>query len=208
MAIGPSGGATPPVPGRSVVVGVVSGQVFVTSAAGKRTRLEGSSNIPVGAQVDTRKGRVRLTSAATGAGTTTQTADFYQGTFKVRQSVPKGNRAAALTTDIVLAGEASRSQCASARGASAAAVSKKKGPHAVLGKLWGNGKGKFRTNGKYSAATVRGTIWLVEDRCEGTLTKVRRGTVSVRDFKRKKTVTVKAGHSYLARAQRAASKRR
>ena len=72
----------------------------------------------------------------------------------------------------------------------------------MLGKLWGNGKGKFRTNGKYSAATVRGTIWLVEDRCEGTLTKVRRGTVQVRDFKRKKTVTVKAGHSYLARAQR------
>ena len=83
---------------------------------------------------------------------------------------------------------------------------KKKGPHAVLGKLWGSGKGKFRTDGKYSAATVRGTIWLVEDRCEGTLTKVTRGTVSVRDFKRKKTVSVKAGHSYLARAQRAASK--
>ena len=38
------------------------------------------------------------------------------------------------------------------------------------------------------------------------MTKVTRGTVSVRDFKRKKTVTVKAGHSYLARAQRAASK--
>ena len=76
----------------------------------------------------------------------------------------------------------------------------------MLGKLWGNGKGKFRTNGKYSSATVRGTIWLVQDRCEGTLTKVKRGTVAVRDFKRKKTVSVKAGHSYLARAQRAASK--
>ena len=83
---------------------------------------------------------------------------------------------------------------------------KKKGPKAVLGKLWGSGKGKFRTNGKYSSATVRGTIWLVQDRCDGTLTKVKRGTVQVRDFKRKKTVTVKAGHSYLARAQRAASK--
>ena len=47
----------------------------------------------------------------------------------------------------------------------------------MLGKLWGNGKGKFRTSGKYSSATVRGTIWLVEDRCEGTLTKVTRGTV-------------------------------
>jgi len=201
VGIGPNGGASPPVPGKSVVVGVVSGQVFVTSAAGKRTRLTGASNIPVGAQVDTGKGRVRLTSAATGAGTT-QTADFYQGTFKVSQNVPKGTRAAALTTDIVLSGEASRSQCASGRGASAAAVSKNKGPHAVLGKLWGSGKGRFRTNGKYSSATVRGTIWLTQDRCDGTLTTVKRGTVSVRDLKRRKTVTVKAGHSYLARARR------
>jgi hypothetical protein len=32
--------------------------------------------------------------------------------------------------------------------------------------------------------------------------------VQVRDFKRKKTVTVKAGHTYLARAQRAATKTR
>jgi hypothetical protein len=53
---------------------------------------------------------------------------------------------------------------------------------------------------------VRGTIWLVQDRCEGTVTKVTRGTVQVADFRRHTTVTVKAGHSYLARAQRAASK--
>ena len=113
-----------------------------------------------------------------------------------------------MITDLVMKGQIARSQCAPLKGARAAATKKKKGPKAVLGKLWGSGKGKFRTNGKYSAATVRGTIWLVEDRCEGTLTKVTRGTVSVRDFKRKKTVTVKAGHSYLARAQRAASKSR
>ena len=106
-------------------------------------------------------------------------------------------------------GQIARSQCAPLKGARAAAVDakkKKKGPKAVLGSLWGNGKGKFRTSGKYSSATVRGTIWLVQDRCEGTLTKVVRGTVQVRDVRRKKTITVKAGHSYLARAQRAASK--
>ena len=74
------------------------------------------------------------------------------------------------------------------------------GPTGVLGKLWGNGEGKFRTTGRYSSATVRGTIWLTQDQCNGTLTRVRRGVVSVRDFKRKKTVNVKAGHSYLARA--------
>jgi hypothetical protein len=38
-------------------------------------------------------------------------------------------------------------------------------------------------------------------RCDGTLTKVTSGRVAVRDFKRKKTVTVKAGKSYLARAR-------
>jgi hypothetical protein len=196
LAIGPTGGGTP-VPGKSVVVRTVSGRVFVRPPGGKRARLTATSGIPVGALVDTRQGRVRLTSAATGSGKT-QTADFYQGAFKVRQRAGKG----ALTTDIVLSGQASRAQCASARAARAASVTKKKGPHAVLGKLWGNGKGRFRTKGRYSSATVRGTIWLTADRCDGTLTTVKRGTVSVRDLRRHKTVTVKAGQSYLARAAR------
>jgi hypothetical protein len=207
----------PPVPGKSVVVKVVSGQVFIKLPGKGRARatapkgfvpFTGAANIPVGSQLDTSKGRVALTSAADTGGAKTQTSDFYQGIFQVKQATPKKKpkKAKALVTDLVMKGQIARSQCAPLKGARAAATKKKKGPKAVLGKLWGNGKGKFRTNGKYSAATVRGTIWLVEDRCEGTLTKVSRGTVSVRDFKRKKTVTVKAGHSYLARAQRAASK--
>jgi hypothetical protein len=209
----------PPVPGKSVVVKVVSGQVFIKRPASGRARqatgpakgfvpFAGAANIPVGSQLDTRKGRVALTSAADTGGAKTQTSDFYQGIFQVKQALPKKKpkKATALTTDVVMKGQIARSQCAPLKGARAAAAKKKKGPKAVLGKLWGNGKGKFRTNGKYSAATVRGTIWLVQDRCEGTLTKVTRGTVRVRDFRRKKTVTVKAGHSYLARAQRAASK--
>jgi hypothetical protein len=215
----------PPSPGKTVVVKVVSGQVLIkyppgyvpraapraTGAAAGFVPFAGAANIPVGSQLDTRKGRVALTSAATTGGAKTQTSDFYDGIFQVKQSVPKKKpkKPAALITDVVMKGQISRSQCAPLKGARAASVSaakKKKGPKAVLGKLWGSGKGKFRTGGKYSSATVRGTIWLVEDRCEGTFTKVRRGTVQVRDLRRKKTVTVKAGHSYLARAQRAASK--
>jgi hypothetical protein len=118
----------------------------------------------------------------------------------------KPKKPQALITDLVMKGQLPRSQCAPLKGARAAGASKKKGPKAVLGSLWGNGKGKFRTSGKYSSATVRGTIWLTQDRCDGTLTKVNRGTVQVRDFRLKKTVTVKAGKSYLARAARAASK--
>jgi hypothetical protein len=138
-----------------------------------------------------------MTSAAIGTGARTQTAQFYDGTFKVRQSVPR-NRSAALITDVTLAA-VSRSQCARGGARAAATSKKKKGAHAVLSKLWGSGKGRFRTNGKYSAATVRGTIWLTEERCDGTLTRVRRGVVSVRDRKRRKTVIVRAGRSYLAR---------
>jgi hypothetical protein len=209
----------PPVPGKSVVAQVVSGQVFIKYPAGFTGRATGPSkgftpftgaaNIPVGSQLDTKKGRVKLTSAADTAGKKTQTSDFYQGIFQVKQALPKKKpkKPAALTTDLVLKGQIARSGCAPLKGAAVAAA-KKKGPKSVLGKLWGNGKGKFRTTGKYSSATVRGTIWLTQDECDGTLTKVLRGTVSVRDLRRKKTVRVKAGHSYLARAQRAASKSR
>lgn len=69
-------------------------------------------------------------------------------------------------------------------------------------RLWGNGRGRFRTRGRHSSASVRGTWWLTEDRCDGTLTHVRRGKVRVRDVRRPKTVTVKARHRYLARAKR------
>ena len=63
-----------------------------------------------------------------------------------------------------------------------------------------NARGRFRTGGRNSSATVRGTIWTTTDRCDGTLTQVRRGTVVVRDFRRKRNVIVRAGKSYLARA--------
>jgi hypothetical protein len=48
---------------------------------------------------------------------------------------------------------------------------------------------------------VRGTIWLTEDRCGGTLVKVKRGLVAVRDERRSRTVLVGVGKQYLARAR-------
>jgi hypothetical protein len=211
-------GSRPPVPGKSVQVRVVSGDVYIKLPKGGTARaagpgkgfvpLKGAANIPMGSQLDTEDGRIALTSAADTGAVKVQTADFYQGIFEVKQAVPKKKpkKPQALVTDLVMKGQIARSQCAPLKGARAAGATKKKGPKSVLGQLWGNGKGKFRTSGKYSSATVRGTIWLTQDRCDGTLTKVTRGVVQVRDFKRKKTVTVKAGKSYLARAARAAAK--
>jgi ferric-dicitrate binding protein FerR (iron transport regulator) len=67
-------------------------------------------------------------------------------------------------------------------------------------RLFGNAHGRFRTRGRNSSATVRGTKWSMTDTCAGTLTTVQRGTVVVRDFTLKKNKTVKAGHRYFARA--------
>jgi hypothetical protein len=140
----------------------------------------------MGTLIDTRKGRVRLTSASN-AGGDTQSAKFYDGIFKIGQT--GGSKP---ITTLKLAGN--RPQC----GASASAV----GETAARRKrrLWGKGSGRFRTSGRFSSATVRGTTWLTEDNCRGTLTKVRKGKVSVRDFERNQTVTVKAGEKYLARS--------
>ena len=172
---------------------------------------KGAANIPVGSQLDTSKGRVALTSAADTGGAKTQTSDFYQGIFQVKQTRAEEEAQEAEGADHRPGDEGSDPALA-VRAAEGRALrggrrhQEEEGAKSVLGKLWGSGKGKFRTSGKYSSATVRGTIWLVQDECDGTLTKVTRGTVQVRDVRRKKTVTVKAGHSYLARAQRAASK--
>ena len=40
------------------------------------------------------------------------------------------------------------------------------------------------------------------DRCDGTLTKVSRGKVAVRDFRRHKTILLRKGKHYLAKAPR------
>jgi hypothetical protein len=46
---------------------------------------------------------------------------------------------------------------------------------------------------------VRGTVWGTSERCGGTLTSVRKGTVIVRSLHAHRSVTLHAGQSYLAR---------
>ena len=123
--------------------------------------LKDGQQIPVGTTFDTRKGRVHLVSAADKTGAT-QTAWFYDGHLQGR---PDQGRQAAHHA------HAGRASSAARAAASANAAAKKKKKR----QLWGDGKGKFRTTGQFSSATVRGTKWLVEDRCDGTLTQVKRG---------------------------------
>ncbi len=180
LVLGAGGGV--PVFHKTVVVRAISGRVRVRRPGSKAfVDLSGSEGIPLGSTVDTLAGVVELSSVRK-AGGTPQAARFYEGVFKVTQ--------AGSVTTLALT-----EPLASCRGGGrSAAATKKRRRH-----LWGDGKGSFRTAGKYSSATVRGTKWLVRDSCAGTLTRVVRGTVSVRDKVRGKTVVVPAGKTYLAK---------
>ena len=180
-----SGAGGVPIFHKTVVVKAISGKVRVRRPGSNDfVDLAGTEGIPLGSTVDTLAGVVELSSVPK-AGGKPQAGRFYEGVFKVTQS---GSVTSLALTEPL----------ASCRGGGrSAAAAKKKQRH-----LWGDGKGSFRTAGKYSSATVRGTKWLVRDSCAGTLTRVVRGTVTVRDRVRAKTVVVAAGRSYLAKPGR------
>jgi hypothetical protein len=159
------------------------------------TRLREARQIPVGSFLDTKRGGVNLESAKNRRGAS-QRGRFSAGIFQVLQS---RKASAGGLTELRLKGSSFR-RCgtrASGTSASAAQLSRR-----TIRRVRSNARGRFRTRGRNSSATVRGTIWETIDRCDGTLTKVRRGRVAVRDFRRKKTVLVRAGKSYLATARR------
>ncbi len=168
--------------GRSVNVTPVEGTVS-TKCPGDAsfTELRDAEQIPVGCLIDTRNGTVLLTSSR-GTGGGTQSAEFWDGLFRVKQKVGRKP-----FTELVLEGSLN--------------CGKKDRPPSRKDKggrgLWGDGDGKFSSRGHRGAGSSRGTKWFVGDRCNGsTYVKVNRGVVSFRDFVDDKTVIVRAGESY------------
>jgi hypothetical protein len=181
-----------PVFAHTVVLKPISGEVRIDIPNTRRgfVRLTAERAVPTGTVVDTTAGKVALTSAnPSPAPAPLQTGQFFRGIFRVQQSSGAGG-----LVDLVIRDTLSRSVCA-AGAARASALS-----HRVLGLLRGVANGRFRTTGRFGAATVRGTNWGVRDRCDGTLTVVREGLVIVRDFILHRDVIVRAGQTYLARA--------
>jgi hypothetical protein len=179
-----------PQPGVIVGVQKVSGKVlFKEPNSNKFVPLTGTTEIPVGSQVDTTHGTIKLIAGLGGG--KTNSANFNDGLFKIQQKHAKN----AYMTLLLQGGNFAICRTRALRALSVDAKRKRQ-----VRRLWGNGKGRFTTRGRYSSATVRGTHWLVQDRCDGTLTRVLRGIVKVKDFRNHKTVSVRAGHTYLAKA--------
>jgi hypothetical protein len=171
---------------------------------GKFVPLTELRKIPAGTVVNALHGTLKLTTAAPKSktkkrGAKTQTASFGRAVFKVTQGRSGASKGIATVSLVegAFKGAPSFASCKARKGkASAAAVSKK-----VLQLLHASGHGKFRTKGRYAAATVRGTIWTTADRCDGTLVHSIKDSVTVNDLVRHKTIILRAGHSYLALAK-------
>jgi hypothetical protein len=146
--------------------------------------LDADGIVPVGSVIDAAHGVVQLTTALPAAGAT-QTVTVWDGTFKVGQG-PKGSG----ITKLILRGP--RLRCPRPGFARASAAKRRT--------LWARDHhGRYTTHGANSAATVLGTEWETVETCAGTITRVRRGRVRVRDLHTHRAVIVTAGHSFLAR---------
>jgi len=185
-----------PTEGQNVNLATVSGTVLV-KLPGTKTFVPLATTgqqVPVGTDVDVTNGRLTMVAAAAPMGPATKTSDFYGGVFRVGQPASGKGR-----VDLTLDGPLGT--CKTFGGARAAKAKPPAKPKTRF--VWGDGHGTFRTVGQRGSAAVRGTKWRVEDRCDGsTLVTVARGIVAVSDNVRHKTVSVKAGHSYLIRPRR------
>jgi hypothetical protein len=175
----------PPVAGASVNVAPVKGTVLVQCPGEPAfTRLTAPRQIPLGCDVDTRKGTVGLTSARTDGAL--QSGEFWDGLVHITQEADF----AVLTLQGPL-------DCAShdrsvPGGRAAAARRRGRG-------LWGTGKGRFRIVGRRGSASARGTTWETADTCADTTAfRVTESVVDVRDFVKNRTVAVSAGKTYVA----------
>jgi streptogramin lyase len=173
------------------VVAKPNGQVRFKAPGGKWVVLgENGGELPVGTQIDARRGSVTLTTEDSRE--VIHTGTFGGAVFSVSQP-----RRARGRVDIRLRG-GNFKRCRRGREGEASAAAVRR-----VRRLWGRDRGgRFRTHGRHSHATVRGTRWLTEDRCGGTFTRVTEGSVVVRDLARRRSVIVRAGRSYLARPRR------
>jgi uncharacterized repeat protein (TIGR01451 family) len=139
----------------------------------------GTIEIESGDVVDAKNGTVEI---ATDSGR----GEFFDGAFKITQST----QANAITQLELVGGDFD--SCQARRPAGLRADDK------PVRRLWGRGKGKFKTKARFSSATVRGTIWLTEDQCGGSLTLSEDGSVAVYDASLRRTRVLGAGEQYFA----------
>ncbi|MEA2208418.1 MAG: hypothetical protein QOF54_895 [Solirubrobacteraceae bacterium] len=151
-----------PVTGKVAVIQTMKGSVTVNGRPlGKKKRA-----VKMGATIDTTRGTVKIIT--THGGGKTQYGTFSEGAFVLTQT-----RGSKPLTDLKLTGGDLSACPATAGGRIVGPTAAKRARR----RLFGHAHGRFRTRGRSSSATVRGTKWVTEDTCAGTRTEDRQGEV-------------------------------
>jgi hypothetical protein len=176
-----------PLLGQSVNAEPASGYAFIQQPNSKfHFPLNEGVQAPVGTTLDATHGAVRLSLATTGGAV--QTGLFRGGVFQVSQPGAGNQGGSADLTVLTLLGTLEKT-CAEGV------------PNEVRSSVQGN----FQIDGRYASITASDADWIVSDGCNGTLVKVLRGTVTIRDLLLGTTTTVTAGQTYLAHPDPAAN---
>jgi hypothetical protein len=202
-------GNVPPVPGVRTLATLVSGTVYVKlpNAAARLQQgralpgfvpLKGIAALPVGTVVDARRGKLTLQSAGDGRPQSdprhrTSRATLAEAIFRIRQARV---RHAALRTRPLVTGLVLVSAPAAERRCQARSTAK-----GLVRSFVSRAKGLFRVTGGASFAQGTNATWRTWDRCNGTTTRVIRGRVTVYDKIHRRTVKLRRGAHYLARAR-------
>jgi Fibronectin type III domain len=215
----------PPTLGQTADVTVISGVVLIKAPHGKTIHalagavvgptvtkglgfvpLTQARQVPIGSQIDALRGTLELVVAGAQRHHT-QSARLAGGLYTLTQTRtgPQKGLTTFTLDEGAFSGAPSYTSCKAKSSAQTALDLPLSHTPTLSSKILqtlsaSDNHGTFRSKGRYSAATVRGTQWTTQDRCDGTLTKVRRGVVDVLNFATRKTITVHAGKSYLARA--------
>jgi hypothetical protein len=213
-------GDAPVVAGENAQVTAVSGEVFIKLPKGSKLRarvaqkapisgfvpIKGVATVPIGSEIDSRKGQLDIKTASRfdkkGQRTGLQQGRFGAGIFKIRQAAKRraGSTTTKPTTDLLL-------QTAPGLTRACAAGSTVRPAKGIVRTLAATAKGAFRAVGGAATITAADGTWIVSDRCDGTMTEVGRGRVTVHDTKLDRTFTLRPGQGYLAKAKLFAAKK-
>ena len=206
-----------PVAGMTANVAVVQGTVLISlprhvpHAAGaggpssaSYVPLKGGGTIPVGSTIDATNGTVMLATAADYHGALDrrhriQTGIFSAAIFTIEQETAKQQEQHSHRKATGMPATNLRLVTPAATTATSRCHAKGPSGRAIVRELSARARGFFRVIAAASVTIVRNAQWTVEDRCDGTLTDVGRGTATVTFLlhHRPATRVVKAGRALL-----------
>jgi 6-phosphogluconolactonase len=189
---------SPPIEGKTATITPLSGSPLIKKGS-TFVPVTSATSVPLGSTIDVTKGSIRIETSGdslppTAPRHTIQSATLSEGIFTIKQEL-KAHKPPA--TDLILD--------AKARALGAAGCTRRHpNQKGVIRGLDGVVKGNYRVVAAASTLTIQKGRFRVQDRCDGTLTRIQQGRATIAvtlGQHRHHTVTIHAGQSYLAKLE-------